>query len=40
MLEEVALLQGLDGLFVGGRGEVAVAGIVAILHAAVDDPAL
>src|SRR5439155_7619129 len=37
MLEEVPLLQRLDRRIVGGRGEMPIAGIVAILQAAVDD---
>src|SRR5690349_25059343 len=40
MLEEIAPLQRLDRGLVGGRGEMEIAGIVAVLQAAVDDPAL
>jgi len=39
MLEEIAPLQRLDRGLVGGRGEVEIAGIVAVLQAAVGDPA-
>src|ERR1700675_3041323 len=38
MLEEVARLQRLDRRLVGGRGEMKIAGIVAVLHDAVADP--
>jgi hypothetical protein len=38
VLEEIALLQRPDRVVVGGRGEVEIAGIVAILQAAIDDP--
>src|SRR5258708_34225501 len=37
MLEEIPLLQRLDGLLVGGRSKMIVTGVVAGLHAAVDD---
>src|SRR5258707_15609745 len=40
MLEKIPLLQRLDGLLVGGCGKMIVAGIVAVLHAAVDDLSL
>src|SRR3982074_231734 len=40
MLEEVALLQRLDRLVVGGRSEVEIARIVANFQTAVDDPPL
>src|SRR5437899_8722586 len=40
MLEEVPLLQRLDRQIVGGRGEMPIAGIVAVFHAAVDDSPL
>src|SRR6266478_4721286 len=40
VLEEIALLERLDGLLVGGRGEMIIARIVAVLHAAVGDLAL
>ena len=39
MLEEIAALQRLDRGIVGRRGEMEIAGIVAVLQAAVDDPA-
>src|SRR5258708_5844857 len=37
MLEEIPRLQGLDGLLVDRRCEMDVAGIIAVLHAAVAD---
>ena len=40
MLEEIPLLERLDGLLVGGRGEMEITRIVAVLHAAVADLAL
>src|SRR6266481_3714431 len=40
VLEKIPRLQGLDGLLVGGRGKMIIAGIVAVLHAAVDDLSL
>src|SRR5947207_15973015 len=35
VLEEIPLLQALDGLLIGGRGEWIIARIVAVFHAAV-----
>jgi hypothetical protein len=40
VLEKIALLQRLDRLIVDRRGEMEITGIVAVLQAAVDDPAL
>src|ERR1700676_3470359 len=40
VLEEIARLQRLDRRLVGGRGEMKIAGIVAVLHDAVANPAL
>ena len=40
VLEEIPRLQGFYRLLVGGSGEMEIAGIVAVLHDAVENPAL